>query len=429
MLQSVGGSNVFAAFADSDHQLNFVVQISAQAGVGQGAHFTVVDSQHGIGRLHKEKRWFTASKAHLFGVLGIVATDAVNAVDWKTLHQSNDRNAGGCRRRKYVAHTALSIGLLAIFCKLPVCHAVYAAPYTAAMHLDITPNGLRPDWPAPAHIHALCTTRAGGVSAAPFDSLNIGDHVGDLPAAVHANRQILQAALHAITPGTQPVFLQQVHGSEVVDLRAKDHSKVPVGATAPCADAAATSAAHLACTIMVADCLPVLLTNRQGSAVAAAHAGWRGLAGSSKGVGTGVLEKVFERFMALAQSNQALSAIKSGVKNAAEETLVAADTLVWLGPCIGPQAFEVGAEVRAAFCAHDGAAAAHFVPSSAGKYFADLAALARQRLRALGVTHIYGNDSSAAWCTVGNPSHFFSHRRDSAILGASGRFAVCIWRS
>ena len=291
---------------------------------------------------------------------------------------------------------------------------------TSAFH----PDWLRPDWPAPAHIHALCTTRSGGVSAAPFDSLNLGDHVGDAPAAVHANRQILQAALNATTPGTQPVFLQQVHGSDVLDLRAEhntEHSTAPAASTAPCADASATTATHLACTIMVADCLPVLLTNRQGTAIAAAHAGWRGLSGAGGAAEIGVLESVFKRFTALAQSNRALAAIDLGVN----------DTLAWLGPCIGPQAFEVGAEVRAAFCDHDSAATAYFVPCGAGKgkYLADLAGLARQRLRALGITHIYGNDSSVAWCTVANASRFFSHRRDSAALGGSGRFAVCIWRS
>ena len=289
------------------------------------------------------------------------------------------------------------------------------------MNVPLHPDWLSPDWPAPAHIHALCTTRAGGLSAAPFDSLNLGDHVGDVPAAVNANRQILKAALDATTPGTQPVFLQQVHGTQVLDLL-EGQGALPSDS---CADASATTAARLACTIMVADCLPVLLTNRQGSAVAAAHAGWRGLAGAK---GVGVLETVFKRFMALTQVNQAQSAIK---KETFESLERAADILVWLGPCIGPQAFEVSEEVHAAFCAHDSAAAAHFVPHGPGKYRADLAALARQRLRALGLggTQIYGNDSSTAWCTVANPSRFFSHRRDSVTLGASGRFAVCIWRS
>ncbi|WP_027995093.1 peptidoglycan editing factor PgeF [Simplicispira psychrophila] len=280
------------------------------------------------------------------------------------------------------------------------------------------PDWLRPDWPAPGHIHALCTTRAGGVSAAPFDSLNLGDHVGDMPAAVHTNRQVLQAALNAITPGTQPVFLQQVHGTKVLDLLEREGA-LPADS---CADAYATTAEGLACTIMVADCLPVLLTNRQGSAVAAAHAGWRGLAGTD---GLGILETFYKHFVTLIQAQQAPVAIKN---EAIENSDMAADLLVWLGPCIGPQSFEVGAEVRAIFCAHDSAAAVHFVPYGPSKYRADLAALARQRLRALGITQIYGNDGSAEWCTVANPSRFFSHRRDSATLGASGRFAVCIWR-
>ena len=301
-------------------------------------------------------------------------------------------------------------------------NALCSADVLAASANGPHPDWLRPDWPAPAHIHALCTSRAGGVSAAPFNRLNLGDHVGDVSAHVHANRQILQAALDALTPGTQPVFLQQVHGTQVVDLLQ--------GQTPPsihfCADGCATSAARVACTIMVADCLPVLLTNRQGSAVAAAHAGWRGLAGRGS---KGILETTFKRFEALASIKQAQAAIKKEASIAYTAPTTAADTLAWLGPCIGPRAFEVGAEVRAAFCEHDSAAAAHFVAQGGGKYWADLAALARQRLRALGITHIYGNDSSPGWCTVANPSRFFSHRLASAAGSASGRFAVCIWRS
>lgn len=418
MLQSVSRRNVFAAFANGYYQLNFMVQISGQAGVGQGTDIAIVHSKYRIGRFHKEKWRLAAGKAHFFGVLSVVATNAINTVNRKTVCRSDDRYADGCGGRKYVAHAGLSGLLLAAFSEPPVCHATYAEPYTAAMNAPFHCDWLRPDWPAPAHVHALCTTRAGGVSAAPFDSLNLGDHVGDVAAAVYANRQILQAVLNANTPGTQPVFLQQVHGTQVLDLHAADSASP----TAACADACATTATHLACTIMVADCLPVLLTNRQGSAVAAAHAGWRGLAGVNEASGVGVLEATFKRFTALTQAQQAVVAIK-------KEAELTENTLAWLGPCIGPQAFEVGAEVRAAFCEHDSAAAAHFVPCGPGKYRADLAALARQRLRALGITHIYGNDSSAAWCTVTNASRFFSHRRDSAALGASGRFAVCIWRS
>ncbi|MBY0453277.1 MAG: peptidoglycan editing factor PgeF [Burkholderiaceae bacterium] len=273
------------------------------------------------------------------------------------------------------------------------------------------PDWLYPDWPVPAHVHALCTTRAGGVSAAPFDSLNLGDHVGDVPTAVQTNRQRLQAALAQVTPNAHPVFLQQVHGTEVVVLDAT----VPQGTRA---DACVSARAGIVCTIMVADCLPVLLAHRQGSAVAAAHAGWRGLAGNA---GLGVLETTFELFSALALEQQANVAIKKGAD-------IAADTLAWLGPCIGPQAFEVGAEVREAFCRHNADAAQHFQANGGGKFLADLAALARQRLHALGITAVYGNDSSAGWCTVGNPSRFFSHRQGSASVGGSGRMAACIWR-
>ena len=288
----------------------------------------------------------------------------------------------------------------------------------------LPPDWLVPDWPAPAGVHALCTTRAGGTSQAPYDSLNLGTHVGDDPAAVSANRLALQSALQAHTPGARATFLNQVHGDGVVWL---DRS-TPDGTQA---DACTTTTPGAVCTIMVADCLPVLLTHRSGAVVAAAHAGWRGLAGTG---GKGVLESVFERFSALALDGNALEAIKSeaDAPEAGVDTRrnVAQNTLVWLGPCIGPQAFEVGAEVRAAFCDVDPAAQRCFAPHSVtpAKYWCDLAGLARLRLHALGITQVYGNDSTAPWCTVANASRFFSHRRDSAALGGSGRFAACIWR-
>ncbi|MFY3385888.1 peptidoglycan editing factor PgeF [Paracidovorax sp. MALMAid1276] len=268
-----------------------------------------------------------------------------------------------------------------------------------------------PDWPAPPGVHALCTTRAGGHSAAPYDSLNLGTHVGDDAEAVRANRQVLQAALQARTPGARATFLSQVHGVGVADL----DLHTPDGTEA---DACTTRVAGAVCTIMVADCLPVLLAHRSGAVVAAAHAGWRGLAGHG---GRGVLESVFERFSALALDGQALAAIKSEVPGG---------TLAWLGPCIGPEAFEVGEDVRAAFCSVDPGAQCCFVPrpGPAGKFLCDLAGLARRRLRALGITQVYGNDSTAPWCTVTQASTFFSHRRDSVALGGSGRFAACIWR-
>ncbi len=269
----------------------------------------------------------------------------------------------------------------------------------------LSTSWLVPDWPAPPNVHAVCTTRTGGASQPPYDGLNLGDHVGDAPADVARNRAALQSAL-----GARPVFMQQVHGTQVVTLGAAK----PDGTQG---DAVVTTVPGLACTIMVADCLPVLFTDTQGHAVAAAHAGWRGLVGVGAGAtpgARGVLESVYESFSALALAKWSKSAIKN----------IEYETLVWLGPCIGPQAFEVGAEVRAAFVTHDPRAASLFQPHGDGKYLADLAGLARQRLHAMGITQIYGNDSTAPWCTVGNPSRFFSHRRDRV----SGRFAACIWR-
>lgn len=297
-----------------------------------------------------------------------------------------------------------------------------AASSIRSQHAD----WLVPDWPAPPGVHALCTTRAGGVGRAPFDQLNLGTHVGDDPVAVAANRQIVQSALHSTTPGARAVFLNQVHGDGVVLLDAS----TPDGTEA---DACVTRAPGAVCTIMVADCLPVLFAHRSGQVVAAAHAGWRGLAGSA---GQGVLESVFKRFCHEALVHPAGAAIKNAAfaPDSPGASEVAARTLAWLGPCIGPTAFEVGAEVRAAFCDAPGAlstaAAQCFVarPDAPDKYLCDLAGLARLRLRAMGITAIYGNDSTAPWCTVTQASRFFSHRRDSAALGGSGRFAACIWR-
>ncbi len=251
---------------------------------------------------------------------------------------------------------------------------------------------LVPRWPAPANVRAVCTTRAGGVSAAPFDSLNLGDHVGDVAANVAHNRATLQAALCV-----KPIFLKQIHGTRVVSIDAETSQGTE-------ADACITTQGGVACAIMVADCLPVLFTNRTGSLVAAAHAGWRGLAGVD---GVGVLEATFESIL--------------------ETKTAAQDILAWLGPCIGATQFEVGDEVRDAFASRNLTALQHFTPTAQGKWLADLRGLARQRLKALGIAQIHGNDGSAVWCTVSNPSRFFSHRRDSAPLGGSGRMTACIW--
>jgi purine-nucleoside/S-methyl-5'-thioadenosine phosphorylase / adenosine deaminase len=250
---------------------------------------------------------------------------------------------------------------------------------------------IHPSWPAPASVRALCSTRVGGVSHAPYDSLNLGDHVGDRVEAVASNRE-----LFARTLGARPVFLNQVHRRHTVELT----SDTPDGVEA---DGCVTRAERVACTIMVADCLPVLLTTTDGCVVAAAHAGWRGLAGTD---GQGILEAVWRRLRETAERPDA------------------GQTMAWLGPCIGPDAFEVGPEVKSAFEAFDTAAAMLFKPHGKGKWLADLPGLARRRLRALGVTRVYGNDGGSDWCTASNPSRFFSHRRD----GRSGRFAAGIWR-
>jgi hypothetical protein len=252
---------------------------------------------------------------------------------------------------------------------------------------------VRVDWPAPAAVRAVCSTREDGVSAGPYASLNLGDHVGDDAMAVAENRRRFASALDA-----RPVFLQQVHGFEAVRLT----PETPHGTRA---DACWTRERGVACTIMVADCLPVLFTDRAGTCVAAAHCGWRGLAGAH---GRGVLEALWDAWWP---------------QVAGDARSAARDTLVWLGPCIGPTAFEVGDEVKAAFEAVDAHASRRFKPASPGKWLADLPALARDRLHALGITGVHGNDGAGEWCTVSNPSRFFSHRRDRV----SGRFAASIW--
>ncbi len=261
----------------------------------------------------------------------------------------------------------------------------------------LDPDWLVPDWPAPSRVRALFTTRNGGVSKPPFDSMNLGRPCGDDAPAVDANRVRLQAAL-----GQKPIYLSQVHGVASVELRKFAEPGVLE------ADACTSATPGVVCTIRVADCLPVLFADGDGHAVGAAHAGWRGLA-------QGVLESCFGQYARL--HPQADSS----------DAKVAGNTLAWLGPCIGPQAFEVGPEVRAAFVAQDAAAASCFVAQAQGKWLADLAALARRRLQRLGITQIYGNDGAADWCTVNNPLRFFSHRRDNLVLGGSGRMAACIW--
>ena len=234
---------------------------------------------------------------------------------------------------------------------------------------------LIPDWPVPAGVKACVTTRAGGVSLAPFDSLNLGDHVEDSGEAVSENRRRLTDAFNI-----QPAWLRQVHGVVVVEA---DPGRIAE------ADGSWTSTPGIACTAMTADCLPALFCNRDGTRVAAAHAGWRGLA-------AGVLEAAFESL-----------------------DVAPADVLVWLGPAIGPQAFEVGPEVREAFMQQHSVADEAFVPSqNPGKFMADIYQLARLRLAARGVTAVYGG----GFCTVTDP-RFYSYRRNPR----TGRFASLIW--
>lgn len=269
----------------------------------------------------------------------------------------------------------------------------------AGASLQRDPDWLIPQWPAPPGVRAVFTTRNGGVSRAPFDSMNLGRPSGDDTLAVDANRARLQAAL-----GVPPIYLSQVHGIASVTLDGVAEPGVIE------ADACTSVTPGVVCTMRVADCLPVLFTDTAGRAVGAAHAGWRGLA-------EGVLESCFAQFAQLL------------VRAGADQTSLAGQTLAWLGPCIGPLAFEVGPEVRAAFVARDAGAAMCFSAQPSGKWLADLPGLARMRLRNLGITRIYGNDGSAGWCTVNNPLRFFSHRRDNIALGGSGRMAACIWRT
>ncbi|HXZ53991.1 MAG TPA: peptidoglycan editing factor PgeF [Burkholderiales bacterium] len=232
-----------------------------------------------------------------------------------------------------------------------------------------------PDWPAAGRVRALVTTRSGGVSSGPFATLNLGARVGDDPGCVARNRAILRACLPA-----EPAWMRQVHGTAVVDPE-----RAPSGAEA---DAAVTRAPGVVCAVTTADCLPVFLSDRSGSVVGIAHAGWRGLA-------AGVIESAV----------RAMSAPPG-------------DLIAYIGPGIGARRYEVGEEVREAFVANDPAAAAAFAPSREGRYLADLYALARGRLTAAGVGATYGG----GYCTA-SEERFFSFRRDRP----TGRMASLIW--
>ena len=244
-------------------------------------------------------------------------------------------------------------------------------------------------WPAPRGVRALCTLRTSGASVAPYASLNLGDHVGDAAAAVAENRRRLAA--DAGLPA-EPVWLRQVHGIGVADLDATALDAAAVAEAPITADAALTRSRGRVCAILTADCLPVLLAADSGDLVAAAHAGWRGLAG-------GVIEATVAAMMGAGVAPGRL--------------------LAWLGPAIGPQHFEVGGEVREALLTKDPAAESAFTPNARGRFMADLQQLARRRLAAAGVDRIYGGEE----CTYADPTRYFSHRRD----GVTGRQAALIW--
>jgi polyphenol oxidase len=233
-----------------------------------------------------------------------------------------------------------------------------------------------PNWPVPSNVGALITTRQGGVSCAPFDGFNLGAHVGDDPSHVAANRALLQRALP-----DAPAWLEQVHGTAIVDAGEGDER--------PCADGAVASRTGIVCAVLTADCLPVLLADSLGTTVGVAHAGWRGLA-------AGVIEA-------------ALAALR----------LPPERVLAYLGPAISGAEYEVGREVREAFVDHMPAAAGGFTSRIGGKYLCNLYALARMRLAAAGVKQVYGG----GYCVYRDTTRFFSYRRE----GRTGRMASLIW--
>jgi hypothetical protein len=240
-------------------------------------------------------------------------------------------------------------------------------------------NFIQPQWPAPDNVKALQSTRMGGVSIAHFASLNFGAHVGDDPIAVAENRQLLSAYLQ-----TEPVWVNQVHGVDVIDAA--------VSSCLQNADASFTTKPNVVCVTMTADCLPLLLCDKKGSVVAAVHAGWRGLC-------DGVIEAAIAKMQ-----------------------VSPSEILVWLGPAIGPNAFEVGDDVREQFLVKDSQAELAF-KRNGDKWLCNLYLIARQRLNNLGVMQVYGASVNEDFCTYTDKARFFSFRRDNV----TGRMASMIW--
>jgi len=238
-------------------------------------------------------------------------------------------------------------------------------------------NWITPNWNAPKQVKAFASTRIGGCSKSPYEGLNLGMHVGDDPILVQSNRDLLQQQTEM---PTAPVWLNQTHSTVVLEIAQPTNDVLD-------ADGVITSSPNVVCSAMTADCLPVLITNTQGTQVAAVHAGWRGLAG-------GIVENALTHF-----SN---------------------DVMLWLGPAIGPQAFEVGEDVLQAFLDYDSKAEAAFVlGKQQGKWWANMATLTRLRMAKLGIDQVF----DSGLCTYQDPQRFYSYRRD----GVTGRQATFIW--
>ena len=237
---------------------------------------------------------------------------------------------------------------------------------------------IKPEWPAPVNVFACSTTRQGGYSQAPYNHLNLAEHVGDEGSIVARNRSYLSSILQLTQ---EPAWLQQTHSVQVVELRTGQTQE-------GCADASFSREPGQVCVVLTADCLPILVCDRAGKTVAAIHAGWRGLA-------AGIVEKTLEKLKVASN-----------------------DLLVWLGPAIGPEHFEVGEEVRNAFVSRNEATSAAFQQNASRKYFADIFEITRIRLQAVGVTEVYGGH----WCTYADANKFFSYRRDRV----TGRIATLI---
>jgi polyphenol oxidase len=242
--------------------------------------------------------------------------------------------------------------------------------------MNLNKHWLQPEWPAPANIHAATTLRTGGISQGVYTSLNPATHVGDNPESVSKNRQIIKTLLNL---PSEPIWLNQIHSNRAVKAIATD--------TPQQADASYTDQSNVVCVVMTADCLPLLVCSADGSEIAAIHAGWRGL-----------LDGVIDNTIAALQNR---------------------DVLVWLGPTIGSERFEVGNEVRAAYVAKSAKYASAFNQQSDTKWLADIYQLARINLAFLGITKIYGGD----FCTVTDEKRFYSYRRDKV----TGRMATLIW--